>query len=120
MSAQRRVRKEHSSYVASRGTLLRSPRGILFVSHDATRTGAPIALLHFLRWFRANASRAFSVVLGSGGELVGEFEELAPTWSLDWSHWRAGTLRTQLLNKARLGAWARRAEIADAQNFAAM
>jgi glycosyltransferase involved in cell wall biosynthesis len=98
----------------------RAPRGILFVSHDATRTGAPIALLHFLRWFRANASRAFSVVLGSGGELVGEFEELAPTWSLDWSHWRAGTLRTQLLKKARLGAWARRAEIADTQNFAAM
>jgi glycosyltransferase involved in cell wall biosynthesis len=93
--------------------------GILFVSHDATRTGAPIALLHFLRWFKRNGNRAFSVVLGSGGELVSDFEQLAPTWSLDWSRWRSGTLRTQVLNKVRLGAWARRAEAADTQDFAA-
>ena len=25
---------------------------ILFVSHNASRTGAPIELLHFLRWFK--------------------------------------------------------------------
>jgi len=96
-----------------------NPHGILFVSHDATRTGAPIALLHFLHWFRTNASRPFSVVLGGGGELVSDFQELAPTWSLDWSHWRPGTLRTQLLNKGRLGVWARHAEAADTQDFAA-
>src|SRR5882724_2205247 len=94
-------------------------RAILFVSHDATRTGAPIALLHFLRWFKRNGNRAFSVLLGSGGELVSDFQELAPTWSLDWSHWRPGTLRAQLLNKGQLGAWARHAEAREAQDFAA-
>ena len=92
--------------------------GILFVSHDATRTGAPIALLHFLRWFKGNGNRPFSVLLGSGGELVADFEELAPTWSLDGSRWGPTTLWTQLLNKARLGAWARRAEAADTKDFA--
>jgi glycosyltransferase involved in cell wall biosynthesis len=93
--------------------------GILFVSHDATRTGAPIALLHFLRWFKRNGNRPFSVLLAGGGELVANFEELAPTWSLDWSRWGPATLWTQLLNKARLGGWARRAEAADTQDFAA-
>ena len=93
--------------------------GILFVSHDATRTGAPIALLHFLRWFKREGNRPFSVLLGGSGELVADFEELAPTWSLDWSRWGPATLWTQLLNKARLGGWARRAEAADAKDFAA-
>jgi glycosyltransferase involved in cell wall biosynthesis len=93
--------------------------GILFVSHDATRTGAPIALLHFLRWFKRNGNRPFSVLLGGGGELVADFEELAPTWSVDWSRWGPATLWTQLLNKARLGGCARRAEAADTKDFAA-
>jgi len=93
--------------------------GILFVSHDATRTGAPIALLHFLHWFKREGNRPFSVLLGGGGELVADFEELAPTWSLDWSRWGPATLWTQLLNKARLGGWARRAEAADTKDFAA-
>jgi glycosyltransferase involved in cell wall biosynthesis len=93
--------------------------GILFVSHDATRTGAPIALLHFLRWFKRNGNRPFSVLLGGGGELVADFEELAPTWSLDWSRWGPATLWTLLLNKARLGGWASRAQAADTKDFAA-
>jgi glycosyltransferase involved in cell wall biosynthesis len=92
---------------------------ILFVSHDATRTGAPIELLHFLRWFKRNSDRPFSVLLGRGGELVADFEELADTWSIDRSCWRREALRTRLLFAAGLGAWARRAEATDAQRFAA-
>src|ERR1019366_4949435 len=80
---------------------------ILFVSHDATRTGAPIELLHFLRWFKKNSERPFSILLGRGGELVADFEELADTWSIDRSCWRREALR------------ARRAEVADARRFAA-
>jgi hypothetical protein len=49
-------------------------RGILFVSHDATRSGAPIVLLHFLRWFKKNSNRPFAVLLQAGGELVDDFE----------------------------------------------
>lgn len=93
--------------------------GILFVSHDATRTGAPIELLHFLRWFKRNGNRPFSVLLGGGGELVPNFEELAKTWSIDRSHWHPWSLPTRVLKVARLGAWARHAEAADTQRFAA-
>jgi glycosyltransferase involved in cell wall biosynthesis len=92
---------------------------ILFVSHDGTRTGAPMALLHFLRWFKRNSDRPFSVLLGRGGELVAEFEELADTWSMDRSCWRREALRTRVLFAAGLGAWARRAQARDAQRFAA-
>jgi glycosyltransferase involved in cell wall biosynthesis len=93
--------------------------GILFLSHDATRTGAPIALLRFLRWFKKNCRRPFSVLLPSDGELTPDFAELAETWSIDRSRWCAGGRRTSLLNQMGLGAWARRAEIADVQRFMA-
>lgn len=94
-------------------------RGILFVSHDATRSGAPIVLLHFLRWFKKNSNRPFAVLLQAGGELVGDFEELADTWSIDHSIWCRGGLRTGLLAAAGLGAWAQRAETRDARKFSA-
>jgi glycosyltransferase involved in cell wall biosynthesis len=50
---------------------------ILFISHDASRTGAPIAFLHFLRWFKQNTDVPFQVLLRRGGELESEFAELA-------------------------------------------
>lgn len=53
---------------------------VLFVSHDASRTGAPILLLRFLRWLRANTKIEFEVVFRLGGELLGEFAGLAPVW----------------------------------------
>jgi glycosyltransferase involved in cell wall biosynthesis len=52
---------------------------ILFISHNATRTGAPILLLHFLRWFKENTEIPFRILLGKGGELESDFTELAPT-----------------------------------------
>src|SRR5712691_12762218 len=58
---------------------LAKPR-VLFVSHEASRTGAPILLLRFLRWLRVNTSIEFEVVLRRGGELSREFADLAPVW----------------------------------------
>jgi glycosyltransferase involved in cell wall biosynthesis len=94
-------------------------RGILFVTHDASRTGAPIALLHFLRWFKKNSNRPFSIMLPSDGDLSPAFAELAETWSIDRSHWCPAGMRTSLLNGLGLGAQARRFEMADIQAFAA-
>lgn len=51
---------------------------ILFISHDASRTGAPIVLLNFLRWFKENANIPFKILLKNGGPLESEFSELAP------------------------------------------
>jgi glycosyltransferase involved in cell wall biosynthesis len=94
-------------------------RGILFVAHDASRTGAPIALLHFLRWFKKNGNRPFSVLLPSDGELFPVFAELSETWAIDRSRWCPGGMRRSLLGGIGLGGWARRFEIADIQKFAA-
>lgn len=95
-----------------------STRGILFVSHDAGRTGAPIALLHFLRWLRKNSDRPLSVLLPTDGELVPEFERVATTWSIDRSRWCPGGRRARVLRTVGLGGQARRAERADARRFA--
>lgn len=68
-------------------------RRVLFVSQDATRTGAPVLLLQFLRWLRTNTSIDFEVVvLRQGGELSAEFAALAPVWHADATTGRlAGT-----------------------------
>ncbi len=55
----------------------RNPR-ILFVSHEATRTGAPIVLLSFMRWLRANTDFELGTILRRGGPLEGQFRELGP------------------------------------------
>ncbi len=69
--------------LATRSQIGLSPPSILFISHDATRTGAPIALLTFLRWLRANADYRFEVLLGSGGAMEPAFQSLAPTTTAD-------------------------------------
>lgn len=56
---------------------------ILFVSHDARRTGAPLVLLHLCRWLARHHSRPFEIVLGGPGELEADFAALAPTTVLD-------------------------------------
>jgi glycosyltransferase involved in cell wall biosynthesis len=50
---------------------------VLFISHDATRTGAPLILLRMLRWLRAHSSLSFDVLLRNGGELRDEFAQVA-------------------------------------------
>jgi glycosyltransferase involved in cell wall biosynthesis len=52
---------------------------ILFISHDASRTGAPIYLLNFLRWLKENTDIPFQILLKKGGSLEPEFREIAPT-----------------------------------------
>jgi len=96
--------------------------GVLFVSHDATRTGAPIALLRFLRWFKKNGNRPFAVLLPTSaqpaGELIPDFEEVAETWQIDRSRWCPGGTRATTLRLIGLNAWARRADVAEIHRFA--
>ncbi len=63
-------------------------RRIVFISHQAGRTGAPIVLLHLLRWLKQHTSFELTIVLGEGGELEGEFRQIAEThvWQLPAPH----------------------------------
>ena len=58
-------------------------KSVLFVSHEATRSGAPIFLRTFLAWFKQNSEIPFEIILRKGGELVGAFERRGPVTLLD-------------------------------------
>ncbi len=53
---------------------------ILFISHDATRTGAPIMFLHFIKWIKENTEANIIILLKKGGVMKAEFEKLGPTY----------------------------------------
>lgn len=50
-------------------------RRVLFVSHEATRTGAPKIILNILKHFRANCDIQCETILLSGGHLAKSFAE---------------------------------------------
>lgn len=52
---------------------------ILFISHDASRTGAPMVFLHLLNWLKANTEIEIFILLQRGGNLVGEFSKVSET-----------------------------------------
>lgn len=52
-------------------------RRVLFVSHEATRTGAPKIILNILKHFHQKCEIQCETVLQSGGHLVSEFGELS-------------------------------------------
>lgn len=52
---------------------------LLFISHQASRTGAPIVLLHLLRWLKQHTPYQLVVLLQEGGEMEPEFRELGET-----------------------------------------
>lgn len=51
---------------------------ILFISHEASRTGAPIILMNFLKWLKDNTSTQFQILSKNHGELEQEMLSLAP------------------------------------------
>jgi glycosyltransferase involved in cell wall biosynthesis len=58
---------------------------VLFVSHTAGRTGAPMVLLHLLRWLKANTDLQFQLLLLIDGDLRADFEALCPVHLFhDW------------------------------------
>lgn len=54
-----------------------APR-LLFVSHNASRSGAPLLLLQFERWLRRHTDADVATVLLDGGPLTAEFAEVGP------------------------------------------
>jgi glycosyltransferase involved in cell wall biosynthesis len=56
---------------------------ILFVSHEASRTGAPMILIHLLTWIKSNTDLKFNILLLKGGELTSDFENLSKVYHWD-------------------------------------
>ncbi len=56
---------------------------ILFISHNATLTGAPILLLRLITLFKSITNTEVSILLNQGGEIKNRFEELSST--MEWS-----------------------------------
>ncbi|MBW4470182.1 MAG: glycosyltransferase [Stenomitos rutilans HA7619-LM2] len=69
---------------------------ILFISHDASRTGAPIVLLNFLRWFRDHTHLPFLILLREDGALRSEFEAIGPVIVLNQAGFAEETIAEQL------------------------
>jgi glycosyltransferase involved in cell wall biosynthesis len=68
---------------------------IVFLVPDASRTGAPIQLLHLLRWVKSHTDLPFRVVLFQDGPLATDFFALAPTMTLT----EVGVGRSNLVRK---------------------
>lgn len=56
---------------------------VIFVSHEASKTGAPIVLLAFMKWLSTNTDIKFRIIVGQSGPLNEAFEALAPTYFMD-------------------------------------
>lgn len=57
---------------------------ILFIGHDASRTGAPMVLLHYLQWLRSNdASAEIDLLLLTDGPLTDDYRSVANVHILD-------------------------------------
>lgn len=57
---------------------MNQPR-VLFVGHDAKRTGAPAVLLQLMRWMKDHCEIRFSLLLVDGGPLEEEYKKLCAT-----------------------------------------
>jgi glycosyltransferase involved in cell wall biosynthesis len=52
---------------------------VLFISHEAVRSGAPLFLLNLLKWFKANTTLPFLILIKTDGEMAAEFRKIGPT-----------------------------------------
>lgn len=61
---------------------------VTFITHEATRTGAPGVLLTLMRWLRANTDIRVSTLAVYPGPLLRQFKALGPVVELngDWRH----------------------------------
>lgn len=59
---------------------------VLFVSHEASQTGAPAVLLALMRWFKSNTNVSFAILIGASGPWNDRFQEIAPCFFFDDDH----------------------------------
>lgn len=88
------------------------PPRMLAVSHDASRTGAPAMLIHFLRWVAEHRPGAVEVevLLLRGGPLEDDFRALAPVQVLaPFERWTPAEVAALGLRKVGMPGLSQRA-----------
>ena len=60
-----------------------SSPSIIFITHEASQTGAPAVLLSLMKWIKNNTDIKFSIIIGASGSWNARFEELAPCFYMD-------------------------------------
>ena len=76
---------------------------ILFISHEATRSGAPLALLYLLKVLKSKTPDiTFTVLLLNGGPLTSDFQHLCPVITLPGRPWKIQHLFKQDTMRDRL------------------
>jgi glycosyltransferase involved in cell wall biosynthesis len=56
---------------------------VLFICHDASRTGAPIVFLHLLRWLKNNTALQMTILVKDDGDMIDQFQAIAATYVLN-------------------------------------
>ncbi len=82
MHGQYEKRKCNIKYVDNRQCNVNSPT-IIFVSHEASETGAPALLLSLMQWIKDNTNINFSILVGASGPWNDKFKTIAPTFFFD-------------------------------------
>lgn len=73
---------------------------LLFISHDASRTGAPILLLNLLKELKSKTEYSFDVLFREGGPLFAEFEQLASCHIWNKTYSCKSILKELILNQS--------------------
>jgi glycosyltransferase involved in cell wall biosynthesis len=75
---------------------------ILIISHDASRTGAPILLLHFLQALKKrNSTLEFDIIIFKEGPLISEFKQFGRVLVLDSLNLK-NNLISRIINKIKI------------------
>ena len=79
---------------------------VLFLGHEATRTGAPLLLLQLVSWLKIHADLRPEVLLLDGGPLRDQYQQSAPTtlWNDRIAQFNCSFFRTWL-RRVRLLPW---------------
>ena len=81
---QRWIKRRRRRAAPGRVALGLDPRAkVLFLFHDASRTGAPLLLLGCVRWLRQNTGLPIRILLRAGGPLESDLRALAETFIVD-------------------------------------
>jgi glycosyltransferase involved in cell wall biosynthesis len=76
--------------------MLQRKKSVLFVSHKANRSGAPLLLVNIIRHFKQSTKIPFKILVLEDGELVKDFHELGKTYV-----WKKNTIHASTASVKR-------------------